>query len=173
MVPPDAADPLKWLLASASSKFKLKAKRLFWAETGVEVVAENVRALPARPGHGEAAEDERRMAAIVAKSGLEHEELHLKKGQAVIWAANLLHGGRPIRDPERTRHSQATHYYFEDCAHYIALMSDFPTRLHAREVIDMRTRRIVTPMLHGRPLDLDALEDVWRYPRPLPDWVED
>jgi hypothetical protein len=35
------------------------------------------------------------------------------KGQAVIWAANLLHGGSLQRDRSRTRHSQVTHYFFE------------------------------------------------------------
>ena len=32
-------------------------------------------------------------------------------GDAVIWGANLLHGGWPIKDDSRTRYSQATHYY--------------------------------------------------------------
>ncbi len=41
-----------------------------------------------------------------------------KKGTAVIWASNLLHGGAPIRDHTRTRYSQATHYFFPDCEHY-------------------------------------------------------
>lgn len=39
----------------------------------------------------------------------------LKKGQAVIWAANLLHGGDPVKDTARSRLSQVTHYYFDDC----------------------------------------------------------
>jgi ectoine hydroxylase-related dioxygenase (phytanoyl-CoA dioxygenase family) len=38
----------------------------------------------------------------------------LKKGQALIWASNLLHGGVPQRDMNRTRNSQVTHYYFND-----------------------------------------------------------
>ncbi len=37
----------------------------------------------------------------------------MKKGQVLIWASNLLHGGSPHRDPSRTRHSQVTHYFFE------------------------------------------------------------
>ena len=39
----------------------------------------------------------------------------LEPGQALIWAANLFHGGSPIVDTTRTRLSQVTHYYFEGC----------------------------------------------------------
>ena len=35
----------------------------------------------------------------------------MKRGQALIWAANLLHGGDPIGDPQSTRYSQVTHHY--------------------------------------------------------------
>ena len=37
----------------------------------------------------------------------------VKKGQAIVWAANLLHGGSARQDKIKTRHSQVTHYYFE------------------------------------------------------------
>lgn len=42
----------------------------------------------------------------------------MKKGQALIWAANLLHGGKKIIDPNSTRYSQVTHYHFENCNFY-------------------------------------------------------
>lgn len=44
-----------------------------------------------------------------------------KKGQALIWAANLLHGGTPQTDRSLTRHSQVTHYFFEGCTYYTPL----------------------------------------------------
>lgn len=47
----------------------------------------------------------------------------LRKGQALIWAANLLHGGSVHRDKGRTRHSQVTHYYFEGCQYFSPLSS--------------------------------------------------
>lgn len=56
------------------------------------------------------------------------EPFMAKKGQALIWAANLCHGAGRIRDPERTRWSQATHYYFEGCEHYYAPMFSNPRR---------------------------------------------
>jgi hypothetical protein len=45
------------------------------------------------------------------------------KGQALIWAANLLHGGSVQHDPARTRWSQVTHYYFRDCIYYTPAFS--------------------------------------------------
>lgn len=47
-----------------------------------------------------------------------------KKGQALIWAANLLHGGSVHKNPAMTRWSQVTHYYFEGCAYYTPIESD-------------------------------------------------
>jgi ectoine hydroxylase-related dioxygenase (phytanoyl-CoA dioxygenase family) len=55
---------------------------------------------------------------VVERNGFEPEYGLIKKGQALLWAPNLLHGGAPQRDPSRTRHSQVTHYMFEGCRHY-------------------------------------------------------
>ena len=62
--------------------------------------------------------------AMIAKEGIAPVRFHPRKGQALIWAANLLHGGDLQRDPSRTRWSQVTHYYFEDCAYYTPMHSD-------------------------------------------------
>jgi hypothetical protein len=62
--------------------------------------------------------------ALVESSGIQPEYFHAKKGQALIWAANLIHGGSRQRDPQRTRWSQVTHYYFDDCAYFSPLRSD-------------------------------------------------
>jgi ectoine hydroxylase-related dioxygenase (phytanoyl-CoA dioxygenase family) len=60
---------------------------------------------------------------VVRDRGLTPHYAVLKKGQALIWAANLLHGGSVHRDKGRTRHSQVTHYYFEGCQYYSPLSS--------------------------------------------------
>jgi hypothetical protein len=53
------------------------------------------------------------------------EEIFLpRKGQALIWCANLLHGGSRQNDPTLTRWSQVTHYYFDDCIYYTPAFSD-------------------------------------------------
>ncbi len=61
---------------------------------------------------------------LVEDQGFEPEFGHIRKGQALIWAANLLHGGAPILDPSRTRYSQVTHYFFDDCAYVTPLGTD-------------------------------------------------
>ena len=50
----------------------------------------------------------------------------MKKGQILIWASNLLHGGIPIVDKKRTRLTQAIHYFFEGCDKYYHPMFSNP-----------------------------------------------
>lgn len=68
-----------------------------------------------------------------------------RKGQALIWSANLLHGGSPQTDPSLSRWSQVTHYYFDDCVYYTPSFSDeYLGRLQLREpisIIDGKARR--------------------------------
>jgi ectoine hydroxylase-related dioxygenase (phytanoyl-CoA dioxygenase family) len=59
----------------------------------------------------------------IDRSGLEPRLALVRKGLAVIWAANLVHGGSPRRDRSRTRYSQVTHYSFEGCQYYFPLES--------------------------------------------------
>lgn len=60
---------------------------------------------------------------LVKEKRLQPERAILKKGQALIWAANLLHGGGSHVDKTRTRMSQVTHYYFDGCQYYSPLSS--------------------------------------------------
>lgn len=49
----------------------------------------------------------------------------LKKGQALIWAANMLHGGcnvEGVTDFNKTRLTQANHYFFHGCDQYYCPM---------------------------------------------------
>jgi len=61
---------------------------------------------------------------MVDITGTELCYFEAKKGQALIWAANLLHGGAKQTDRTKTRWSQVTHYYFKDCAYYTPMHSD-------------------------------------------------
>lgn len=72
--------------------------------------------------------------AMVDASGLPSEMFFARKGQALIWAANLLHGGSRQNDPTRTRWSQVTHYYFKDCVYYTPAFSE-----EALGLFDLRT----------------------------------
>jgi phytanoyl-CoA hydroxylase len=49
----------------------------------------------------------------IAARGLKEVEFHGKSGDVFIWHAQLLHGGRPIRDLNRTRQSLVVHYWRE------------------------------------------------------------
>jgi hypothetical protein len=53
--------------------------------------------------------------------------VNLKKGQALIWAANMLHGGcnvNGVTDLNKTRLTQANHYFFKGCdKHYHPMFS--------------------------------------------------
>ena len=60
---------------------------------------------------------------VVAENDMEIDYGLIKKGQALIWSANLLHGGSPAKDPNRTRKSQVTHFFFEGTRYYTPLMS--------------------------------------------------
>ncbi|GJM22806.1 MAG: hypothetical protein DHS20C15_27210 [Planctomycetota bacterium] len=109
---------------------------------------------------------------ILDVCGLKSQIVELKRGQAVIWSANLFHGGSPRLDPKRTRHSQATHYYFEDCMYYMPMESDtFGGSICYREAIDIGTGRMMPQTYRGAPLELAKQKKVFRYPRPLPQWV--
>ncbi len=91
--------------------------------------------------------------ASIQEMGLKKAILNMKKGQALIWAANLLHGGEKITQEGSTRWSQVTHYYFEDCVYYTPLLSDMPlNRTFIRRITDIRTGEKVTNKYMGEAL---------------------
>ena len=55
---------------------------------------------------------------LMEEEGLFPEYFRARKGDLIIWSANLIHGGLPFKDSNRTRWSQVTHYFFEDCVYY-------------------------------------------------------
>jgi ectoine hydroxylase-related dioxygenase (phytanoyl-CoA dioxygenase family) len=67
---------------------------------------------------------EEHIAGLIEREGLEPRYGTIEKGHALIWAANLLHGGAEQRDRERTRHSQVTHVFFEGCKYYTPMLSE-------------------------------------------------
>lgn len=63
-------------------------------------------------------------SALVQAYGAETETFLARKGQALIWCANLLHGGSHQNNTALTRWSQVTHYYFDGCIKYTPAFSD-------------------------------------------------
>ena len=75
------------------------------------------------PGYHNYHKYEECIQKVVEREQLQGEYGVIKKGEALIWHANLLHGGAPQKDLTRTRHSQVTHYYFADCKYYTPMNS--------------------------------------------------
>lgn len=76
----------------------------------------------------------------------------LKKGQALVWAANLAHGGSPITRPDATRRSLVAHYFFDNCLYYTPRYSDEEQgKLHLRLPSNVRTGGWVWPRREGQP----------------------
>ena len=65
---------------------------------------------------------ERLVRHRIEAAGTEPAYATIRKGEAFIWAANLVHGGSPQHDRGRTRASQVTHYFFEGCRYYTPLL---------------------------------------------------
>lgn len=98
-------------------------------------------ALIGRRGYGSALESAQdpygpAWQALCDAYGAEREVFVPRKGQALIWCANLLHGGSWQSDPHLTRWSQVTHYYFDDCIYYTPAFSDEAIgRLQVRNLV--------------------------------------
>lgn len=93
------------------------------------------------------------MQEYVEAVGLQKHIVTMKKGQAVIWAATLLHGGERIDDRSKTRHSQVTHYYFENCLYYTPMLSDpYIGKMQMRTITDIRSGQTVPNMYGGKAI---------------------
>lgn len=98
---------------------------------------------------------EEALQAYVDRLEMKRVAIPLRKGQALVWTANLFHGGEPIRDPARTRYSQVTHYYFDRCLYTQPLWSDLHGgRVMYKKVYDIAQERYVAPVYNGRPFRL-------------------
>ena len=89
--------------------------------------------------------------ALVEAHGATPDYFMARKGQALIWAANLMHGGTRQLDPDRTRWSQVSHYFFEDCAYFTPMMSDvFYGSIAFRELSNVVTGRVMANRYAGQ-----------------------
>jgi ectoine hydroxylase-related dioxygenase (phytanoyl-CoA dioxygenase family) len=92
-----------------------------------------------------------RFAERVAASGLPEARALLKKGWALVWAANLAHGGAPIETEGSTRRSLVVHNYFEDCVYYTPMTSnEVDGRLTVRVPPNIRTGGWAWPRRDGQ-----------------------
>jgi Phytanoyl-CoA dioxygenase (PhyH) len=91
--------------------------------------------------------------ALVEKAEVKPRYFLPKKGEAVIWAANLLHAGSRQRDLNVTRWSQVTHYFFENCCYITPIHSDFFIgKLKLRSLTNIATGEAVANIYIDTPL---------------------
>lgn len=91
---------------------------------------------------------ERKIARFVI--GREPRHLLARRGQFVVWASNLLHGGSPVLRRGVTRMSQVTHYFFEDVIPYTPLASDVKGgEYQIRTPTNIRTGQPMKISFHG------------------------
>lgn len=92
---------------------------------------------------------------MMEKSNLKKETINIKKGSCLIWSANLFHGGDPIIDRTRTRHSQVTHYYFDQCRYFNPLYSDvFLGDIAWKKVVNIHTGKAIPHMYNKKEISL-------------------
>ena len=91
------------------------------------------------------------------QAGFAQQEALLRKGQALVWAANLAHGGSAIEQPGSTRRSLVVHFFFEDCVYHTPMLSDVEgSRLHVRIAANAKTGGWVWPTRNGWPVSVSA-----------------
>jgi hypothetical protein len=88
---------------------------------------------------------------LVENLNLKPMTFHAKKGQALIWSANLLHGGAAQNDLNRTRYSQVTHYFFDNCSYYTPLHSvPFLGPIYYRDIVDISSGQKMPNTISGQ-----------------------
>jgi hypothetical protein len=91
---------------------------------------------------------------------IEPIEFHAKKGDALVWSSNVIHGGQRLIAQDSTRWSQVTHYFFDDCIYYAPLWSDTVAgELFLKDVVDLGTMQSVPHTYNGSPVTVDQLSN--------------
>jgi len=95
------------------------------------------------------------LGELLERAGLVPRKLEIAPRKALLWAGNLAHGGSPVRDRSRTRASQVTHYYFEDCLYYQPQRSDpFLGRIEWLDKRNIATGEYLRQMYAGKPVSV-------------------
>ncbi|HVV54227.1 MAG TPA: phytanoyl-CoA dioxygenase family protein [Mucilaginibacter sp.] len=93
---------------------------------------------------------------IVNTAGIEKKKFLAKKGDLLIWASNIIHGGSPVTREGASRWSQVTHYFFEDCYYYTPMLSNMVTHeLYLRnDLINIKTDKRAEQSYNGVKLNM-------------------
>ncbi len=87
----------------------------------------------------------------------EYQEFHARKGQALVWAANLWHGGCPVKRAGATRHSQVTHYYFDGGFYYYPINS-VPAlgQYDLKRIVNVTTGESIPHAFNGSEIEVES-----------------
>jgi len=97
---------------------------------------------------------------LMKVNNLKKTHLKINKGDVVIWAANLVHGGDAIRNQDATRWSQVSHYYYQDCIYYTPLLSNpLSGDYQINFVRDLRSGEEVPQSYNGAKVPMRPMED--------------
>lgn len=104
------------------------------------------------------------IAAYQEATGVEKIQFEAKKGDALIWSSKLIHGGSPVLQPDSTRWSQVTHYFFEDCIYFTPLFSDMIAgEYFLRSVTNITTGEPVEHRFNGARVETTPTEKPNRF----------
>jgi hypothetical protein len=110
---------------------------------------------------------------VVQQNGFEKKAFYAKKGDALIWSSNIIHGGSPVTKAGSSRWSQVTHYFFKNCIYYTPMLSNMVTNeLYLRDnLVNMRNGKVEPMNYNGHTLhayktteDKSILNNRFRFP---------
>jgi len=106
------------------------------------------------PNYDSYGEYEDFIGKIMKANHIESKQFLAKKGDALIWSSNIIHGGSPVIKEGSTRWSQVTHYFFEDCYYYTPMLSNMVTKeLFLRNnLVNIKTNKPVKQSYNGEQL---------------------
>lgn len=126
-----------------------------------EVKFQQVRKTAAYATWNNYAEYERYMEEYVKLIDQNKFTFKAKRGDVLIWSSNVIHGGSKIIDENRTRLSQVTHVFFEDCIYYSPLYSNPMTGEYAvkENLVNMIDGKIVPQKYNGEELSFARIRN--------------
>jgi hypothetical protein len=124
---------------------------------------------------GNYAEYETKIQQKIIKSGIIPEYGIIKKGDIIIWHANLIHGGSKRNNINLTRKSVVIHYFFKNCKYWTPILSgpkniiyrnpsDFVDKKFGSKTADDKTNDIMNDIMNAKKYkikypDLQNLSD--------------
>ena len=97
----------------------------------------------------------------IKQGGFQTTTFRAKRGDVLIWHANLLHGGAPVANHQLSRWSQVSHYLFEGCRFSSPMHSFKKGQTNWKQQRDIASGQ-------WRPTPLQWVQTLVSAPRPCP-----